>query len=230
MPDMGWGRRGEGQPQVSQPGMEGAGAVAEPNAGFVVTIAGHSPYKNIGELMDPASVEDKPDKWGFVTRLLHLDDIVKDVNGPFKLYKKADVEHFKLEMGEVGLGVEIPTGIGIEDIRFEKAARPIAGEMAGGEQVLIDPMTKEVISKVSDLDEFGKPKLDRSGKPVYKVNDYWFILNTKFVWKDAPRIEQPVAAQPTVEYTPSPTSPARTTESESSSSGKRKSRGGDLEL
>ncbi len=70
--------------------------------------------------------------------------------------------------------------------------------MAGGEQVLIDPMTKEVISRVSDLDEFGKPKLDFSDKPVYKVNDYWFILNAKFVWKDAPKVEQPVAAQPTV--------------------------------
>ena len=226
-------RGGGGQsafrPPSAVPGVEGAGAVAEPNAGFVVTIVGYSPYKNIGELVDPAGVEDKLDKWGFVTRLLHLDGIVKDVNSPFKLYKKADVEHFKLQIGEVGLGVEMPTGIGVEDIRFEKTAKPVPGQMADGEQVLIDPMTKEVISKVSDTDELGKPKLDRSGKPVYKVNDYWFILNAKFVWKDAPRVEQPVVAQPAVTYTPPPTSPTKTTEPESSSSRRRKG-GGDLDL
>jgi hypothetical protein len=210
------------------PGVEGAGAVAEPNAGFVVTIVGYSPYKNIGELVDPAGVEDKLDKWGFVTRLLHLDGIVKDVNSPFKLYKKAEVEHFKLQIGEVGLGAEMPTGIGDEDIRFEKTAKPVPGGIAGGEQVLIDPMTKEVISKVSDTDELGKPKLDRSGKPVYKVNDYWFILNAKFVWKDAPKIKQPAVAQPAVTYTPPPTSPTRTTGTESPSSGRRKL-GGDIE-
>jgi len=231
--DMRMVRRGEGQPQFSQPsaipGVEGAGAAEQQQAGFVVTIAGYSPYKNIGELMDPAGVEGKPDKWGFVTLLLHLDDIVKDVNSPFKLYKKAEVEHFKLELGEVGLGVEMPTGIGVEDVRFEKAARLMPGEIAGGEQVLIDPMTKEVVSKVSDLDEFGKPKLDRSGKPVYKVNDYWFILNAKFVWKDAPRIEQPVVAQPTVSVTAPPTTPTKTTGTESPSSGRRKS-GGDADF
>jgi type IV pilus assembly protein PilM len=217
------------RPPSAIPGVEGAGAVAEPNAGFVVTIVGYSPYKNIDEMLDPAGVEDKPDKWGFVTRLLHLDDIVKGVNSPFKLYKKAVLEHFKLQIGEVGLGVEMPTGIGVVDIRFEKTAKPVPGQMTGGEQVLIDPMTKEVISKVSDTDEFGKPKLDFSNKPVYKVNDYWFILNAKFVWKDAPKIEQPVVAQPTVpSYTP-PTSPTRTTPTESPSNRRIKG-GGDLEL
>lgn len=53
--------------------------------------------------------------------------------------------------------------------------------------VLIDPMTKEVISKVAELDEDGRLKLDGSGKPIYKVNDSWFILNVKFAWKDAPK-------------------------------------------
>jgi type IV pilus assembly protein PilM len=220
------GRRGGGQfgQPSATPGAEGAVAV-EQQAGFVVTITGYSPYKNIGEMMDPPSVENKPDKWGFVTRLLHLDEIV-DGNSPFKLYKKADVAHFKLATGEVGLGVEMPVGIG-EDVRAEKTAIPMYRDegMAGGEQVLIDPMTKEVISRVSDLDEFGKPKLDLSNKPVYKVNDYWFILNAKFVWKDAPKVEQPVAAQPTVESAPPPTRPTRTTESESSSTGRRGARG-----
>ena len=58
-----------------------------------MTISGYSPYKNMGELMDPAGVEDKRDGWGVVTRLLHLDDIV-DGNSPFKLYKKTDIKHF----------------------------------------------------------------------------------------------------------------------------------------
>lgn len=154
---------------------------AESGLGFVVTITGYSPYKNIGELMDPAGVEGEPDKWGVVTRLLHLDDIV-DGEGPFELYKKADIEHFKLETGEVDLEAEMPAGIGLEDAKPEKAA-----ERQDGEQVLIDPMTKEIISKVAELDEDGRKKIDRSGKVVYKANDHWFKLDVKFIWKDAPK-------------------------------------------
>ena len=61
--------------------------------GFLVTMSGYSPYKNIGELMDPVGVEEDPNKWGVVTRLLHLDSIT-DENSLFKLYKKTckDIE------------------------------------------------------------------------------------------------------------------------------------------
>jgi type IV pilus assembly protein PilM len=218
------------RPPSALPGAEGGAGAEEQEAGFVVTIAGYSPYNNIGELMDPPGVEDKPDKWGFVTRLLHLDDIVKDRNNPFTLYKKAEVKHFKLEIGEVGFGVEMPAGIGVEDVGFEKATRLTSQETAGDEQVLVDPMTKEVINRVSELDEFGKPKLDRNNKPVYKVNDYWFILNAKFVWKDAPKNEKTGAAQPTSSNTPSSARQTRTTRSERpSSSRSRKSLGVDIE-
>jgi len=158
----------------------------EERTGFVVTIAGYSPYKNIGELMDPAGVEDDPNKWGVITRLLHLETIV-DGNSPFELYKKTDIEHFRLEIGEVDLGVEIPAGIGIEDVRFEKAKGEKIKRRDSGEGVLIDPMTKEVISKVAELDEDGREKIDRSGNVVYEVNDHWFTLNVKFIWKDAPK-------------------------------------------
>jgi hypothetical protein len=48
-------------------------------------------------------------------------------------------------------------------------------------------MTREVISKVPELDENGKKKVDRSGKVVYRVNDHWFKLDAKFIWKDAPK-------------------------------------------
>ncbi len=152
--------------------------VVEEKRGFVVTIAGYSPYKNIGELMDPAGAEDDSNKWGFVTRLLHLDTIV-DGNSPFKLYKKTEIEHFRLQMGEVDLESKfMPAGIGL---RSEKS-----GRQQSGEEVLIDPMTKEIISKVAELDEYGKKKIDRRGEVVYKVNDHWFVLNAKFVWRDAP--------------------------------------------
>ncbi len=162
-----------------------AGAEMWEGAGFVVTIAGYSPYKNIGELMDPAGVEDDQSRWGVITRLMHLDDIT-DGNSPFKLYKKTEVEHFKLETGEVDWDAEMPAGIGLEDVRFEKARVEKARHRGSGERVLIDPMTKEIISKVVEFDEYGREKIDKSGNIVHKVNDHWFILNVKFLWKEAP--------------------------------------------
>jgi len=167
-----------------------AGVVeAEGGAGFVVTIEGYSPYKDIGELMDPVGVENDRSKWGVITRLMHLDDIV-DGNSPFILYKKLESEHFKLETGEVDLEAEMPAGIGIVDFRPERAGsvRPAYGE--DGERVLIDPMTKEIISKVAELDENQRVKINkRTGRAIYKVNDHWFVLKLKFIWKDAPKID-----------------------------------------
>jgi hypothetical protein len=135
--------------------------------------------------MDPAGVGDEPSRWGVVTRLLHLDDII-DGNCPFELYKKARIEHFKLEINEVDLEAGVPAGIGIRDTRLEKGK---VGDDRYGQEVLIDPMTQEIISKVPELDEYGKEKIDRSGKVIYKVNDHWFRLDVKFVWKDAPKDE-----------------------------------------
>ncbi|MFA5238546.1 MAG: type IV pilus assembly protein PilM [Phycisphaerae bacterium] len=141
--------------------------------GFVVTITGYSPYKNINEMMDPPGVEDKPDKWGVVTRLLHLDDVV-DWKNRFELYKKAEIAHFKLETGEVSLDAAMPAGIGIIDSDSENSNEP----------ALIDPMTRETISKVAELNEDGKRKTDKSGKVIYEANDHWFKLDVKFIWKD----------------------------------------------
>ncbi len=172
---------------------QGVGTAKQGEPGFLVTIVGHSPYENIDELMDPAGVEDDRSKWGFITRLTRLDDIV-DGNSPFKLYKKTDVKHFNPKSNPVEAREErgdtsrnIFTGIGVEDIRFEKTrtTREIETQEIGV-RVLIDPMTKEIISKVAELDEDGKEKLDGRGKPSYTVNDYWFILNVKFLWKDVP--------------------------------------------
>ena len=181
--------------------------------GFLVTIVGYSPYRYIDDLMDPVGVENDPDRWGFITRLTYLDSVV-DGNSPFKLYDKTKIKNFKLETGEVEAPQEIGisdtanifTGIGVEDIRFEKArmtqggmtrsgiTRSIVtssgiGDSYGEEigiRVLTDPMTKEIISKMPEFDEEGKEKLDDKGKPAYTVNDNWFILNAKFAWRDAP--------------------------------------------
>jgi hypothetical protein len=142
-------------------------------------------------LIDPSGVEDKPGNWGFVTRLLHLDDFVADDNSPFEVFKKTDPNQFKLEIGEVSWEEQMPAGIGIRDIRY-KPTPPGSTQEESAEWVLIDPMTKEIISKIAEWEENGRPKLYR-GQQVYTVNDHWFVLNVKFVWRDAPEAVKAVA-------------------------------------
>jgi len=189
-------RGGAGLYQYSPLGtMPGAAAAEEKKAGFVVTVICYSPYGDnateLGELIDPYGVGDRRDKWGFVTRLMHLDDIVKDVNSPFELYKKDDPKHFNLEIKEVSLDAEMPEGVGEWQERISKTTvtQPIPD--SAREWILVDPMTKEIINKVPELDENGKQRL-YMGKPVFKVNDHWFVLNVKFVWADAPKPPQQV--------------------------------------
>lgn len=165
-------------PSAMRSGILTAKTTEAPSEGFVVTVAGYSPYKDLGKLMDPAGTGDDKNKWGIITRLMRLDEALgRDV--PFELYKKTEITHFELKTGDVDLGSDIPKGIG------EKIKRSQSGE-----EVLIDPMTKEVISKVAVLDEYGKKKLDRSGKPEEKVNDHWFVLNAKLKWKKAGKAEE----------------------------------------
>ena len=171
-----------------------AGEEVKEKSGFVVTIAGYSPYENLLRLMDPPGVEDDPDRWGFVTRLKHLDD----VNSPFTLYYKRGVlEHFKLGTGAVSWGTTTQQNTVVGKIlqALEKvgSSKERKETMSRETFVLCDPMTKEVVSKVAELDEDGKPKTDRAGNVIYKVNDNWFVLNAKFIWKDAP--ERPRASR-----------------------------------
>ena len=209
--------------------MGGAETKEKKNSGFVVQVLCYSPYgpsnneqsKNeLNELIDPHSVEDQQDKWGFVTRLAHLDDLVEDADSPFELYKKGDPEQFNLEIKEVVMkppsGEIMPEGIGIWEERIDETAR--TGSRSGvltRNKILIDPMTRETICKVSVLDEDGKPILYR-GQPVFKVNDHWFVLNAKFIWRDAP---EPPAQPMTSQYGGMMSTQRPTTTSPSPSSG-----------
>ncbi len=165
-------------------------------AGFVVTIIGYSPYRNINKLLDPVGVESDPEKWGFITWLMHLDEIV-DGNSPFVLFGKTDPQHFSCPTGIVTLdskNIKMPDNIGVlkkEDNDAKSKSRQ-KGKDAG---VLVDSMTGEVISQQVRLNEEGQPVYDRRGKAVYEVHDNWFILKAKFVWKDAPKASEFVEEQ-----------------------------------
>ncbi len=190
----------------------------EKERGFVVTIAGYSPYRDIGELLDPSGVGDNRNKWGFVTRLQHLDEII-DGNCPFKLFKKTDIEHCKLDRGPVDLSADVPAGIGIIDVIPGMSGQVAPGAFGassgtGDRQVLRDPMTKEIISKVPVLDEYGREIIDRrTGSPMNETNDYWFVLNFKVIWKFAPAPPEPPAGL----VSPFGPAPARPPSSSSSS-------------
>jgi type IV pilus assembly protein PilM len=164
-------------------------AAEEKISGFVVTLIGYSPFgentAELGLLIDPPKVENEPEKWGFITRLAHLDDWVADGSCPFELFNKSDPEQYKLDMKEIDLSVEYPpVGIGVLDARY-RTIMTKTGPDETAEWVLIDPLTKEVINKVPLLDESGRERII-GGQPAYKVNDHWFEINLKFVWKDAP--------------------------------------------
>ena len=59
--------------QKKKTGTQDLGAEVKP--GFVVTIAGYTPYENPMDLIEPYGVGENPGEWGFVTRLMNLDKI-----------------------------------------------------------------------------------------------------------------------------------------------------------
>jgi type IV pilus assembly protein PilM len=203
----------------------------EKKQGFVLTVIGYTPYgeriTEVQQLLDPHGVDDRPDKWGFVTRLGHLNDLFEDGNSPFVLYKKAEKEQFALNIKEVDLQDSEstpPQGIGVWEEQIPETTTPSAGPGrvgyvgAQGEWLLVDPMTKETINRVPVLDDDGKQVLYQ-GKPVYQVNDHWFELNVKFVWKDAPEPpEQPTTSLYGGRMTPTTSRPSTTPKSSGSSS------------
>ncbi len=160
--------------------------------GFVVTMEGYSPYRDIEVLMEPAGVGSDQSKWGVVTRLLQLGDVNSpvDPNSPFMLYEKTNPTHFKLEFMEVKYDSEMPSGIGVVEKRTSQARGPLGKTIKKKEPVLIDPMTKEIISTETKVGEEVGSSFNASNGKDYVANDHWFVLKCKFLWKDAP--EKPV--------------------------------------
>ncbi|MBM4025922.1 MAG: type IV pilus assembly protein PilM [Planctomycetes bacterium] len=182
--------------------MLGGTTATQKAPGFVITVEGYSPYKNIGDLLDPPNVRDTPAKWGFVTRLENLKQFLNlDVNSPFEMYDKG-AANFKLDKGPVDLELEIPQGVGqwhfIPDPPVPGAAPAVATYAMGmgpqgGTWILIDPMTKEPISADPVKDQHGNLAYDATGKTRKTVRDFWFRLQFKLVWKEAPASAAPAA-------------------------------------
>ncbi len=191
-------------------------------AGFVIILEGYSPYKNIHELLNPHGVKDEKDKWGVVTRFENLAKIIPKCK--FELFSKDNVDHFKVETGDVEFGDDnTPAGAGIEKEiervpqQEESKGRSRSLAMMGGygsmgrfeeritvEQVLVDPMTNEEISKTFGLitqveikrdpslseKDLGKKKYgDFNNEPKFIFRAHWFRKSAKFVWKDAPKVK-----------------------------------------
>ncbi|MCK4998595.1 MAG: hypothetical protein KAS23_03640, partial [Anaerohalosphaera sp.] len=79
------------------------------------------------------------------------------------------------------------------------------------EEVLVDPMTNEEMSKTWDLytaedvannpslssRDIAKQKMNEiTNKPLVIIRDHWFRIQAKFKWKDAPEIEEEVPTAP----------------------------------
>jgi len=168
---------------------------AEKYAGFIVSIVGYSPFKDVGALLDPPNVKDDRGKWGFMTRMEHLDEFI-DANSPFQLFSR-EAAHFRLRKDLVDLEQDVPMGVGVMEIIPEEGSGKTTspgsrtggmayGFVTSGTQILVDPMTRERINAKALTDQFGKPKYDAMGKPQLEVYDYWFSLDFKLEWKNAP--------------------------------------------
>jgi type IV pilus assembly protein PilM len=158
--------------------------------GFVVVIEGHSPYQDIGQLLDPSGVDSQPENWGFVTQLMHLSDRAdpnNDPNTPLGLYKKETKVHFDLKKGPVAFSnKEMPYGIGVQ----EDEEADLFGTAASEDVTLLDPVTGEVINSYPLVDNMGREVVERLSKKVKMViNDNWFVLKFKLKWNYAPSVE-----------------------------------------
>ncbi len=155
--------------------MEGEIVEDTRESGFMVTITGYSPYgktiEDVRSLLDPPGVGNDIEKLGFVNRLERLDSA-----SPFKLYDKINSKHYDLSIKEVDDSKDVPVGTGLEKERnYSLISSNIPNQNLSGIP-LIDPLTGEPISVITDEND----------KNVKSINDHWFILKMKFLWKDAP--------------------------------------------
>ncbi len=178
----------------------GAQPTEEKVAGFVVTLTCYSPHgkddRELGALIHPSGVENDRSKWGFVTRLAHLDEYVVDGNSPFELYEINVPEQFGLEIHKINTEEELPGGIGVREWRRDEPEGTGPVNPSDSYMVVIDPLTKEIMNEQPKLDSKGRPVPPYMGQPVTIVNDHWFLLKLKFVWRDAPEGPEPPAMGP----------------------------------
>ena len=161
-------------------------------------------------MLDPPSVGDNSEQWGLVTRFEKLGELFPGI--PFELFGKHEVDHFTVETGLVDLSLkDMPPGIGetkeIERVPQETTTKRTRGgtgargDFVYSEQVLVDSMTGEEISKTYDIytqkdidrdpelteKDLGRKKFNKlTGEEKYIERDQWFRIKAKFVWKDAP--------------------------------------------
>jgi type IV pilus assembly protein PilM len=166
-------------------------------SGFIIEIEGYSPYEKINEILDPIGVGENQMKWGFVTRLKNLDKI-GDSNSLFEILDTSSTTQFIQETEPVDLAsTTMPEGIGqlekIQRAKKQEDDKATGRTTAAGqsnivydEDVLIDPLTEEEISKVYVLDDYSRIVYDSFDNPQYKVNDHWFRIKAKFIWRQDP--------------------------------------------
>ena len=82
------------------------------------------------------------------------------------------------------------TSQGEQDQAQRAAARRGSDRLVESEEVLIDPMTGEEMSKTFKLDENGVKQFDSYGDEIVINRDHWFRIKAKFLWEDAPKDDQ----------------------------------------
>jgi type IV pilus assembly protein PilM len=164
-------------------------------AGFVVTIIGYTPYKEWEAVLAPLGVGNDINRWGFITKLKNINQF----NPVFELFDANSTQHFTYQVNEVASSEKrVPAGIGVLEQRTIEVKKDntqptvtslLQYGMTGNkivENILVDPMTREIIDKVKKYDENGQPVLV-GGTAVQQINDHWFEIKAKFIWKDVPQ-------------------------------------------
>jgi type IV pilus assembly protein PilM len=144
------------------------------------------------ELFGKGDIRNFKDEWGPVDPA--------DSQMPVGIGIKREVERFPSEQpARGGIGVTQTPTISIPGMPGGAVPARVTREI-----VLIDPMTEEEISKTlayvtqEDIQknpayterDLGRVKQTPFGEPQYIIRDYWFRIQAKFVWKDAPALPQ----------------------------------------
>lgn len=188
--DSAYGDMGMGMYDMYAPGGMPGMTEPEKDAGFVISIVGYSPYKDIEALLYPPNVESDPDRWGFMTRMSNLDIFV-DPNCPLQLYS-TEAEQLRFTTDVVDYDTA-PLGVGeLETIPEEDAAGDRRGTRITalqGEEILVDPVTGERISAKPKRNDRGTTQRNAAaGKNYEQEYDHWFELSFKLTWDLATEI------------------------------------------